>query len=106
MVRLIRSYSDIENQIYTLCNGRDYTTKEIQLALQNRTSKRIVRLPVPVKVLMLARKLRLPYPFKSDQIERLVMPKSSDNSAANEDFGFAPVPFTEAIEQGLVNLEN
>ncbi len=99
VVRNIRA-----GRTYTLCNGRAYTAEEIRQALTKRLGKRVFRVPVSVSALMMLRKLRVPTPFKGDQLRRLVMRKSSDTRQARNDYGFAPVPFTEAITSGVVAL--
>ena len=100
LVRNFRSGQDI----YTICNSETYTAADIQHALTDRLRERIFRVPVPVKGLMLLKKVRFPLPFESDQLSRLVMAKSADNCCARDHYGFAPVPFTEAIRTGLVTL--
>ena len=86
-------------QVYTICNDRSYTARDIQGALQRRLGT-IVRVPVPVQLLVQLQSLGCPLPLAPDQLERLVAEKGDDNSPARRDYGFAPRCFLECLERG------
>ena len=81
---------------YTLCNDRKYTAAEIAGVLRSFVRPLAV-VPVPVKLLMAAVRLHVPVPFKQDQLDRLVVPKTLDNSAAKSDYGFQPQSFLDYL---------
>ena len=81
---------------YTLCNDEKYTGAQIARALGNSVQPLAV-IPVPVKLLRLATRLHLPVPFKRDQLDRLVVPKTLDNSSAKRDHGFQPRSFLDYL---------
>jgi nucleoside-diphosphate-sugar epimerase len=83
---------------YTVCNNRSYTAREIQAALQRGLGKRIVRMPVPLKLLKEIQTRGLPLPFAPDQIDRLVAVKPDDNRPARRDYSFSPRCFLEYLE--------
>ena len=87
-----------EDRIYTLCNDTSYTAQEILAALRTGLGKPIFRLPIPVCALQSLQLLRVPLPFKPDQLARLVMAKSSDNTMAKQDHSFSPVSFLAYLE--------
>jgi nucleoside-diphosphate-sugar epimerase len=84
---------------YTICNDRSYTARDIQDALQRGLGKRIFRMPVSVGMLKALLRMRVPLPFAPDQLDRLIMAKSADNSAARRDYGFAPGSFLDYLER-------
>ncbi|MEI6561064.1 MAG: sugar nucleotide-binding protein [Verrucomicrobiota bacterium] len=88
--------SRFPRETYTLCNDRKYTATEIAGALRSLVRPLAV-VPVPVKLLMAAVRLHLPVPFKQDQLDRLVVPKTLDNSAAKRDYGFQPRSFLDYL---------
>jgi nucleoside-diphosphate-sugar epimerase len=90
----------LENSVYTLCNDDSYTTQEILKALSKGLGKPIFRLPIPVRLLQFLQQLHVPLPFKPDQLARLVMAKSSDNTMAKQDYGFSPVSLLTYLESG------
>ena len=93
---LIRS--DVQGgKTYTICNDRDYTSSDIRAAIEERLGGSILRLPVPLRWLEVLQSLRIPLPFKRDQLARLTMAKSSDNSQAKRDYGFAPRSFLDFL---------
>jgi nucleoside-diphosphate-sugar epimerase len=104
-VQIIRNFQN-EQAIYTVCNDESYTSKDIQTALSDYLKKTIFRLPVPVKALQQLQKLRAPLPFKPDQLQRLIMNKSSDNSLVKEKYGFQPLSFTKAIRAGKAIMDS
>ena len=58
--------------------------------------------PVPVRLLQGAARLRIPMPFKLDQLDRLTIPKTLDNFSAKRDFGFHPRSFLSYLaESGI-----
>ena len=49
-----------------------------------------------------AARLRIPMPFKLDQLDRLTIPKTLDNFSAKRDFGFHPRSFLSYLaESGI-----
>ena len=85
-------------QIYTLCADRSYTVPEMARAL--RTSSRpIFVIPVPMMMLRAAKALRLPMPFKRDQIDRLVLSKRYDSALARRDYDFRPQSFLDYLTE-------
>jgi hypothetical protein len=55
--------------------------------------------PVPVMMLRAAKTLRLPLPFKRDQLDRLVVPKTYDNALARRDYDFQPRSFLDHLTE-------
>ena len=59
-------------------------------------------LPVPIApahaAAVLARRLRLPFPVRPEQVLRLAESKAVDLAPARRDLGFSPRPFREGIE--------
>ena len=90
---------EVKNQIYTICNNRVYTIHDIQIALEKALGKKLFRIPVPIAFLKILCKFGFPVPFKRDQLDRLIMEKSYDNSQANNDFSFDPISFLDYLEQ-------
>ena len=90
---------EVKNQIYTICNNRVYTIHDIQIALEKALGKKLFRIPVPIAFLKIFCKFGVPVPFKRDQLDRLIMEKSYDNSQANNDFSFDPISFLDYLEQ-------
>jgi hypothetical protein len=56
--------------------------------------------PVPVVMLRAVKALGLPLPFKRDQIDRLVLPKTYNNALARRDYDFHPRSFLDYLAQG------
>ena len=83
-------------QTYTLCADRSYTVPEIARALRSSVHPLFV-VPVPVMMLRAAKALRLPLPFKRDQLDRLVVPKTYDNALARRDYDFQPRSFLDHL---------
>jgi hypothetical protein len=50
-------------------------------------------------MLRLAKAVGLPMPFKRDQIDRLVLPKTYDNAQAHRDYGFQPRSFLDYLTE-------
>ncbi len=92
-----------KNNVYTLCNDESYTARQIAAALQERYNRRIYRISIPLELIRFLFKLHVPLPFKKDQVDRLIMKKSTDNRTAKEDFGFHPVPFLDFIKNAFIN---
>jgi nucleoside-diphosphate-sugar epimerase len=85
-------------QTYTLCADRSYTVPEIARALRSSVHPLFV-VPVPVMMLRAAKTLRLPLPFKRDQLDRLVVPKTYDNALARRDYDFQPRSFLDHLTE-------
>ncbi len=85
-------------QTYTLCADHLYTAPEIARALRSSVRPLFV-VPVPVMMLRAAKQLRLPLPFKRDQIDRLVLPKAYDNVLARRDYDFQPQSFLDYLTE-------
>lgn len=90
---------EVKNQIYTICNNKVYTIHDIQIALEKALGKKLFRVPIPIAFLKILCKFGVPVPFKRDQLDRLIMEKSYDNSQANNDFSFDPISFLDYLEQ-------
>lgn len=86
-----------EPRSYTICANREYGVLEIARALSTGLKRKVTVLPVSVQLLKLVSTLHIPLPFKQDQITRLVMYKSSDNSLAARDYGFSPKDFLDYL---------
>jgi dihydroflavonol-4-reductase len=85
-------------QTYTLCADRLYTAPEMARAL--RSSERpLFVIPVPITMLRAAKALRLPMPFKLDQLDRLVLPKPYNNALARHDYDFRPRSFLDHLAE-------
>jgi nucleoside-diphosphate-sugar epimerase len=85
-------------QTYTVCAERTCTAVEMAEALRSSVRPLFV-VPVPIMVLRAANALRLPLPFKRDQIDRLVLPKVYDNFLARRDYNFHPRWFLDNLAQ-------
>ena len=85
-------------QTYTLCADRSYTAPEMARALRNSVRPLFV-IPVPITMLRAAKALRLPIPFKRDQIDRLVLPKAYDSTLARRDYDFQAQSFIDYLTQ-------
>jgi uncharacterized protein YbjT (DUF2867 family) len=83
-------------QIYTLCADRSYTAPEMARALRSSVRPLFV-IPVPITMLRAAKALRLPIPFKRDQIDRLVLPKAYDSTLARRDYDFQAQSFIDYL---------
>lgn len=86
-------------QTYTLCAERSCAAPEIARALRSSVRPLFV-VPVPVVVLRAAKRLRLPLPFKRDQIDRLVLRKTYDGALARRDYDFQPCSFLDYLTEG------
>jgi nucleoside-diphosphate-sugar epimerase len=86
-------------ETYTVCAERPCTALEMAEALRNSVRPLFV-VPVPIMVLRAANALRLPVPFKRDQIDRLILPKTYDIAAARRDYNFHPYSFGDYLTQG------
>jgi uncharacterized protein YbjT (DUF2867 family) len=87
---------------YTLCADRACAAPEMARALRNSVRPLLV-VPVPVMMLRLAKTLGLPVPFERDQIDRLVLPKTYDNTLARRDYDFQPLSFLDHLTEGEQN---
>jgi NADH dehydrogenase len=85
-------------QTYTLCADRLYTAPEMARALRNSVRPLFV-IPVPITMLRAAKALRLPMPFKRDQIDRLVLPKTYDSTLARRDYDFQAQSFIDYLKE-------
>src|SRR5438132_2157686 len=90
------------NKTYTLCADRPCAAPEMARVLRNSVRPLFV-VPVPVMMLRLAKTLGLPVPFERDQIDRLVLPKTYDNTLARRDYDFQPLSFLDYLTQGEQN---
>jgi uncharacterized protein YbjT (DUF2867 family) len=86
-------------QTYTLCAERSWAAPEMAKALR-RSVRPLYVVPVPVAMLRVAKALGLPLPFKRDQIDRLVLPKTYNNALARRDYDFHPRSFLDYLAQG------
>lgn len=86
-------------QTYTLCAERSCAATEMAQALRSSVRPLFV-VPVPVGMLRAAKALGLPLPFKRDQIDRLVLPKTYNNALARRDYDFHPRSFLDYLAQG------
>lgn len=86
-----------DKAVYTLCAEHSWTANDICRELARFRRCRHFVLPIPIRWLEVLLKMRIPMPFKRDQIARLIVSKSNDLSAARMDYGFNPLPFTEYI---------
>ena len=84
---------------YVLCADLPYNASEIARALRTSVHPLFV-LPLPVVILRTANALRLPLPFKCDQLDRLVLPKLYNNDLARRDYDFCPKSFLEYLTEG------
>lgn len=85
-------------QTYTLCADRLYTAPEMARALR-RSVRPLFVIPVPITMLRAAKALRLPMPFKHDQIDRLVLPKTYDSTLARRDYDFQTQSFIDYLTE-------
>ena len=83
-------------QTYTLCADRLCSAPEMAQALRSSVRPLFV-IPVPIMMLRAAKALRLPMPFKRDQIDRLVLPKAYDSTLARRDYDFQPQSFIDYL---------
>ena len=86
-------------QAYTLCAERSYAAPEMARALRSSVRPLFV-VPVPVMMLRAAKRLRLPLPFKRDQLDRLVLRKTYDSALARRDYDFQPGSFLDYLTKG------
>ena len=85
-------------QTYTLCADRSYTAPEMARALRSSVRPLFV-IPVPITMLRAAKALRLPMPFKRDQIDRLILPKAYDSTLARRDYDFQAQSFIDYLTE-------
>ena len=83
---------------YTLCADRFCTAPEMARALRSSV-RPIFVIPVPMMMLRAAKALGLPMPFKRDQIDRLVLPKTYDSALARRDYDFQPQSFLDYLTE-------
>jgi nucleoside-diphosphate-sugar epimerase len=86
-------------QTYTLCAERSCGAPDMARALRSSVRPLFV-VPVPVMMLRAAKRLRLPLPFKRDQIDRLVLRKTYDSALARRDYDFQPCSFLDYLTEG------
>jgi len=87
------------NQTYTLRAERSCTAPEMARVLRSSVRPLFV-VPVPVMMLRVAKALRLPVPFKRDQVDRLVLPKTYDSALARRDYDFQARSFLDYLATG------
>jgi NADH dehydrogenase len=85
-------------QTYTLCADRLCSAPEMAQALRSSVRPLFV-IPVPIMILRAAKALRLPVPFKRDQIDRLVLPKAYDSTLARRDYDFQAQSFIDYLTE-------
>ena len=83
---------------YTLCADHSCIAPEMARALRNSVRPLFV-VRVPIMMLRLAKAVGLPLPFRHDQIDRLVLPKSYENALARRDYGFQPRSFLNYLTE-------
>jgi len=85
---------EIKREVYTICGPKTYSLNDFVSLLCQFYSVRRIRIPIPLFLIKIAVHLKqylpLPLHITKDQISRLRMPKDSDFSAAERDFGFSP----------------
>ena len=86
-------------QTYALCAERSCGAPEMARALRSSVRPLFV-VPVPVMMLRAAKRLRLPLPFKRDQLDRLVLRKTYDSALARRDYDFQPGSFLDYLTKG------
>jgi NADH dehydrogenase len=91
-------YRRCTGQTYTLCADHSCVAPEMARALRNSVRPLFV-VPVPIMMLRLVKALRLPLPFKRDQLDRLVVPKTYDNALARRDYDFQPRSFLDHLTE-------
>ena len=87
------------NETYTVCAERPCSALEMAEALRSSVHPLFV-VPVPIIILRAANALRLPVPFKRDQIDRLPPAKTYDISPARRDYNFRPFSFVDYLARG------
>jgi nucleoside-diphosphate-sugar epimerase len=92
-------YRRYTGQTYTLCADHSCVAPEMARALRNSVRPLFV-VPVSIMMLRLAKAVGLPLPFRRDQIDRLVLPKTYDNALARRDYGFQPRSFLDYLTEG------
>ena len=85
---------------YTVCAARPCTAPELARALR-QAGRSAVAVPVPVALLRAAVRLRLPVPFKADQLDRLVARKDYDLATAQADYAFQPRDLLADLAAGV-----
>jgi NADH dehydrogenase len=91
-------YRRYTGQTYTLCADHSCVAPEMARALRNSVRPVFV-VPVPIMMLRLAKAVGFPLPFRRDQIDRLVLPKTYDNALARRDYGFQPRSFLDYLTE-------
>jgi len=92
-------YRRYRGETYTLCADHSCVAPEMARALRNSVRPLFV-MPVPIMMLRLAKAVGLPLPFRRDQIDRLVLPKTYDNALARRDYSFQPRSFLGYLTEG------
>lgn len=90
------------NKIYTLCGKEPIKYKDMLLAVKSLVKKpfKIIRLPLLASKLLVAAYSKI-FPksnLKPDMIERMQVDKAYSYDAAQKDFGFSPIAFSQGIE--------
>jgi len=85
-------------QTYILCADHLCTAREMARSLRSSVRPLFV-VPVPVMILRAAKALGLPVPFKRDQIDRLVLPKTYNSAEARRDYDFRLQSFLDYLMQ-------
>lgn len=87
------------DETYIVCAERPCSAVEIAKALRSSVRPLFV-VPVPIMLLRAANALRLPVPFKRDQIDRLILPKTYDIGRARRDYDFHSSSFADYLTHG------
>ncbi len=97
-------------KVYTLVGPMEYTLSEFadSVALYLNNKRKPIKIKIPLKLiscfLELNGKLKLFGNLSRDQIDRLLIIKSSDYSLASKDLGFNPINLQEGMKMSCVRF--
>ncbi|HSM25205.1 MAG TPA: NAD-dependent epimerase/dehydratase family protein, partial [Anaerolineaceae bacterium] len=90
---------------YNLAGKEAITYNEVVDTIARITNRRIYKFHFPekiiIKILRILEKIRIPFPIKSEQVERLNENKDFTYHEANEDFGYHPLSFEDGIRREI-----
>lgn len=90
---------------YNLAGKEAITYNEVVDTIGRITNRRICKIHFPdqvaIKFLRLMEKTRIPFPIKSEQVERLNENKDFTYHEAHEDFGYQPLSFEDGIRREI-----
>jgi uncharacterized protein YbjT (DUF2867 family) len=96
------------HKIYNLAGLEPLTYREIVQTVAAGLGRKVWLPVIPsmpvIAFLRMMERLRLPFPLKSEQVERLNEDKAFDYTAAALDFGFAPRSFAAGVREELEYL--